>query len=100
MQPSYVLLVLPPCCSKHFISPNITYHCLPGQIDTFLKELRFFIDMTEEEQRLQMTHHLPTVEEYSRRRMGSSAVRVCLAINEYELFLSQRCVCEGDFQTC
>ena len=39
--------------------------------------------MTDEEQRLQMTQHLPTVTEYYRRRMGSSAVRVCLAITQY-----------------
>jgi hypothetical protein len=39
--------------------------------------------MSEEEQMFQMTPNLPTVEEYSNRRMGSSAVRVCLAITEY-----------------
>lgn len=55
---------------------------LSGQIDTFLEELRFFIQMSEEEHAFQMTPNLPTVEEYSRRRKGSSAVRVCLAITE------------------
>ncbi|KAK8115749.1 hypothetical protein PG984_012251 [Apiospora sp. TS-2023a] len=53
------------------------------QTKRFLKELRFFIAMTEEEHRFQRTEELPTVEEYTRRRMGSSAVRVCLAITEF-----------------
>ncbi|KAI0108673.1 isoprenoid synthase domain-containing protein [Nemania sp. FL0031] len=53
------------------------------RIDTFLHELRFFIQMCEEEQRAQSLQELPTLEEYTRRRMGSSAVRVCLAISEY-----------------
>jgi hypothetical protein len=62
---------------------QLTHSRETGQIDTFLEELRFFIQMSEEEQMFQMTPHLPTVEEYSRRRKGSSAVRVCLAITEY-----------------
>lgn len=39
--------------------------------------------MSEEEQAYQATPHLPTVEEYTSRRMGSSVVRVCIAITEY-----------------
>ena len=38
--------------------------------------------MTEEEHKLQTTSYLPTVEEYMRRRMGSSAVRVLLGMQE------------------
>ena len=38
--------------------------------------------MTDLEQQVQLSGRLPTVEEYMRRRMGSSAVRVCLAITE------------------
>lgn len=49
----------------------------------FLNALRFFVDMCEEEQVVQMSRQLPTIEQYSRRRMGSSAVEVCLAIQEY-----------------
>lgn len=49
---------------------------------TFVDELIFFIDMCEEEQKFQMTPQLPTVEEYMKRRMGSSAVGVCLATME------------------
>jgi len=65
------------------VGEAIATHCNDRQIKTFLDELRFFITMSEEEQMYQMTPKLPTVEEYSNRRMGSSAVRVCLAITEY-----------------
>ncbi|KAI6781733.1 Microbial Terpene synthase-like protein [Emericellopsis cladophorae] len=65
------------------VGETIAVHCNDRQIKTFLDELRFFITMSEEEQMYQMTPNIPTVEEYSNRRMGSSAVRVCLAITEY-----------------
>ena len=35
------------------------------------------------EQRVQLSGRLTSVEEYQRRRMGTSAVAVCLAIHEY-----------------
>ena len=54
-----------------------------AQRTTFLKELEFFVKMTHVEQECQMKGELPSVEEYTSRRMGSSAVRVCLAISEY-----------------
>lgn len=44
--------------------------------------------MCEEEQALQMTQELPTIEQYLRRRMGSSGVEVCLAIQEYDSITS------------
>ncbi|KAI0190904.1 isoprenoid synthase domain-containing protein [Xylaria flabelliformis] len=53
------------------------------QSQTFLEELIFFIKMCEEEQKVQMNGRFPSVEEYLQRRMGSSAVGVCLAITEY-----------------
>ncbi|KAI8946306.1 isoprenoid synthase domain-containing protein [Xylaria longipes] len=53
------------------------------RVGAFLDELRFYIEMTEEEQQLQSVQKLPTIGEYMRRRMGSGAVRVLLAITEY-----------------
>ncbi|KAJ8131819.1 hypothetical protein O1611_g1801 [Lasiodiplodia mahajangana] len=53
------------------------------QINKFLNEFEFFIKMCEEEHNTQETGRLPTVEEYMQRRMGSSAVRVCLAMSDY-----------------
>lgn len=47
-----------------------------------LNEIEFFVKMAELEQRVQMSDRLPTVEEYRRRRMGTSAVAVCIAITE------------------
>lgn len=48
-----------------------------------MRELDFFIEMCESEQRVQLSGHLPSVESYNRRRMGSGAVGVLLAIHEY-----------------
>lgn len=41
--------------------------------------------MTEVEQVCSLNDHLPSVEDYLQRRMGSSAVGVCLALTEYTL---------------
>ena len=48
----------------------------------FINELLLFVEMTNIEQQFQMSEKLPTVEEYRQRRMGSSAVGMCLAITE------------------
>lgn len=47
-----------------------------------MQQIKFFVDMSKLEQRVQLSGHLPTVESYLRRRMGTSAVAVCLAIHE------------------
>ncbi|KAI1380799.1 isoprenoid synthase domain-containing protein [Hypoxylon crocopeplum] len=65
------------------VGEAISRSCNGRQTGTFLEELLFFINMCGEEQNLQATHYLPTVEEYVQRRGGSSAVRVCLATIEY-----------------
>ena len=57
-------------------------HKTLAQVASFLHQLQFFVEMTSVEQKLQMTERIPTVEEYRERRMGSSAVGVCLAISE------------------
>ncbi|KAI5922917.1 isoprenoid synthase domain-containing protein [Camillea tinctor] len=53
------------------------------QLKSFLDELIFFVDMCEEEHRAQQSSELPTIDQYMRRRMGSGAVRTCLALIEY-----------------
>ena len=47
-----------------------------------LNEIEFFINMQAEEQSIALQDSLPTVEQYRQRRMGTSAVGVCLAITE------------------
>ena len=49
---------------------------------SLMKEIEFYIEMAELEQQVQLSGKLPTVQEYRRRRMGTSAVGVCLAITE------------------
>lgn len=65
-------------------------------MESFVDELLFFIEMCGEEQMLQSSHQLPTVEEYIKRRQGSSGVRVCLAIMEYAcgISLSHEVLCD------
>jgi hypothetical protein len=44
--------------------------------------MQFFMNMSEHEQRLRLSGAIPSVEEFWRYRLGSSAVPVCLAFNE------------------
>ncbi|KAH7305266.1 isoprenoid synthase domain-containing protein [Stachybotrys elegans] len=67
------------------IADVLIKQCTESERSKFMRELQFFIEMTEEEQQIQRRHYLPSVEEYMRRRMGSSAVRTCLALHEYVL---------------
>ncbi|OTB16541.1 hypothetical protein K445DRAFT_21496 [Daldinia sp. EC12] len=57
--------------------------CNDRQISTFLEEVLFFIKMCGEEQRFQLAHRLPTIEEYTQYRSGTGAIRICLATVEY-----------------
>jgi hypothetical protein len=45
--------------------------------------MRFFMEMSEQEQRMRLDGAIPSVEEFWRYRLGCSAVPVCLAVNEY-----------------
>ncbi|KAH8704346.1 isoprenoid synthase domain-containing protein [Phaeosphaeriaceae sp. PMI808] len=47
------------------------------------EEMRFFMDMSEREQRLRLSGAIPNVDEFWHYRLGSSAVTVCLALNEF-----------------
>ncbi|KAJ5612617.1 terpenoid synthase [Penicillium lagena] len=57
--------------------------CSRDQRERFLHEFRFFMDKSETEQALRLKEDLVTVDEFSRYRLGTSAVRVVLAINEF-----------------
>ena len=48
-----------------------------------LREMEFFLCMSAEEQQSQRCSELSTVEEFRRRRMGTSAVGACLALTEW-----------------
>lgn len=65
------------------VGDAILESCTPAQIKCLLKEVIFFIEMSGVEHQVQMENGLPSVEDYNERRMGSSAVRVCLAVTEY-----------------
>lgn len=49
----------------------------------FLKELVYFMQMSEEEQRLRLSGSIASLDEFWRYRLGSSAVTACLALNEF-----------------
>ncbi|KAI1097855.1 isoprenoid synthase domain-containing protein [Jackrogersella minutella] len=65
------------------VGEAVSKSCSDYQTERFMDELRFFIEMTEEEHDYQITQRVPTIKEYTKRRMGSGGVRVCLAISEY-----------------
>ena len=56
----------------------------PGQEQRkrVLEHIEFFLDMTAVEQDVALGASLPTVEQYIRRRMGTSAVGMCLEMTE------------------
>jgi len=70
-----------------FPSCNSMTETLEAQAASLLYELELFVQMTGVEQQYQMNERLPTVEEYMERRMGSSAVGVCLAMTEFVNFI-------------
>ncbi|KAF4629893.1 hypothetical protein G7Y89_g8253 [Cudoniella acicularis] len=49
----------------------------------FMKEIIFFMEMSEIEQRRRLSPELPTIGEYWECRMGTSAVGVCIAMLEF-----------------
>ncbi|KAI1140476.1 terpenoid synthase [Hypoxylon sp. FL0543] len=65
------------------VGEAISKSCNDRQIKMFLDELIFYVNMCEEEHRLQVAHCLPTVEEYLRLRAGSGAVKVAFFTMEY-----------------
>jgi hypothetical protein len=52
------------------------------QRERLLSELIYFMDTTEIEQRRRLSEELPTLDEYARCRMGTSAGSVIAAFNE------------------
>jgi uncharacterized protein related to proFAR isomerase len=55
-----------------------------------MEQIKLFVEMSEVEQRVQLSGHIPSVESYQRRRMGTSAVGVSLALHECVQISSQR----------
>jgi hypothetical protein len=47
------------------------------------EEVRFFMEMSEHEQRLRLSGAIPSIEEFWHFRLGSSAVNVCVVMNEF-----------------
>jgi hypothetical protein len=87
---------------KHCALGKFLFHVLDGgsfvnalsteQRRALMQQIELFVAMSELEQRVQLSGHLPSVESYRRRRMGTSAVAVCLAIHEYISSLPSRVV--------
>ncbi|KAI5921851.1 terpenoid synthase [Camillea tinctor] len=77
--------------SNHFITffrpigEAVKANYTEDQTQSFLREVKLYMQTTGEEHRNQMTRDLPTVDQYLEMRMGSSGVGICLALNEYGL---------------
>ncbi|KAJ4359463.1 uncharacterized protein N0V89_000017 [Didymosphaeria variabile] len=61
-------------CRKHYSLP---------QNKMVYEEIRFFMEMSEREQRLRLSGAIPSVDDFWHYRLGSSAVTVCIALNEF-----------------
>lgn len=55
----------------------------PEERKCLLREMESFLCMSAEEQQSQRCTELSTLEEFQRRRMGTSAVGACLALTEW-----------------
>ena len=70
-------------CDTYFTkssSIRLTVH--QEQRERLLEQVEFFLEASTTEQEVALGDSLPSVEEYLRRRMGTSAVLVCLATTE------------------
>ena len=47
-----------------------------------MREMMFFLKMSEREQRVRLSQNVPSVEDYRQCRMGTSAMGVISAIHE------------------
>ncbi|OOF90466.1 hypothetical protein ASPCADRAFT_59295 [Aspergillus carbonarius ITEM 5010] len=72
--------------SFDFIGDALRESCSKEQRQTFLEEVQFFMETSEIEQRLRLGENLVMVDEYSRYRLGTGAVRVVLAISQCDLY--------------
>ncbi|MCJ1312340.1 hypothetical protein MMC25_006014 [Agyrium rufum] len=84
-------------CQSHFepSSPIISNFLVIGtairelydmeQRQRFYQEVECFMEMSEREQRLRLNSTLPSIEEFWKYRLGSSAVGICLALQEISL---------------
>lgn len=57
-------------------------HIFAEQRMRLFSQIDFFVQMSGVEQKVQLSGKMPSVDEYRQRRMGTSAVTVCLAITE------------------
>ncbi|KAH8700035.1 isoprenoid synthase domain-containing protein [Phaeosphaeriaceae sp. PMI808] len=73
----------------------------PEKMHVFLNELVYFIESCQLEQQNQVEGHMPTAREYLQRRMGSGAVRVCLALSEFacRIVLPSEIMADPDMST-
>ena len=56
---------------------------LQEQLEIFLDEAKFYLDMTQLEQHIRDNDILPSLEEFWKMRMGSSGTKPCLVLAEY-----------------
>lgn len=64
------------------IGVAVREHYTPEKCQMFLKELVYYINMVEQEQRLRLSGSVASLEEFWHYRLGTSAATVILAVNE------------------
>jgi hypothetical protein len=65
------------------IGAALKKHYTLDQREMVYEEIRFFMEMSEHEQRLRLSGTIPSIDEYWHYRLGSSAVNVCVVMNEF-----------------
>lgn len=66
----------------HVVSNNAD-RSVSEELNCLLREIEFFLRMVDEEQQSLRHPGISSLESFRRRRMGTSAVGVCLALTEY-----------------
>ncbi|KAI9690654.1 MAG: hypothetical protein M1820_009934 [Bogoriella megaspora] len=62
---------------------ELRQNCSYDQRRWLIDEIEHFVRMVEIEQRCNLSERLPSIDEYKHRRMGTSAVAVCLILTDY-----------------
>jgi hypothetical protein len=55
----------------------------PAQRKRVYEDMRFFMNMSGQEQHLRLSGTIPSIDEFWRYRLGSSAIPVCISLNEF-----------------
>ncbi|KAF2235443.1 terpenoid synthase [Viridothelium virens] len=82
------------------VGDALVQSCSLGQRSWLMDEIEHFVRLVEQEQISYLSNCTPSVQEYRHRRMGTSAVSVCLVITDYayDFELPKWITCDIEFK--